>query len=358
MTPSSRKRHRLLLLLLLFLPMLLLFFLFLLLLWGSGGFQSPGTSTGPIAVIGEPAKADSVSTLRVMTWNIGYGYGVGSMGAGYATKSKEEIDRAITAMGELIRRDSIDIVLIQEIDFDSKRSGGTDQLRLLAEVSGLPYTARAVSWDANYVPFPYWPPRDHFGRVLSGAAVLSRFPIIENTAERLPKPDSNPWFYNMFYLFRMFQTVGVEIGDRTYFIANHHLESFDKHNRMEQALLARRRLAELAQRGDVLLFGGDLNSVPETAEKRSGFIDSPEDNYEADSTLAVFRGIPGFRELITAEEYASNPSPWDTYPANAPTRRVDFLFINSRFEVVGAKVVTEAGTLSDHLPVMAEVRIR
>ena len=52
--------------------------------------------------------------------------------------------------------------------------------------------AYAVNWDKRYVPFPYWPPVVHFGEMLSGQGVLSKFPILMNKKIVLQKPEENP----------------------------------------------------------------------------------------------------------------------------------------------------------------------
>jgi len=323
--------------------------------WGPGHLPEPGQYIHPIHVYGNPGPADSTRTLRVMTYNIGYGHGLGSDGSDYHPKTKEEIETAIRGIAELIRNDSIDVVLIQEIDFGSKRSGNFDQLAILAELTGLSYGAEAVGWDANYVPFPYWPPSYHFGRVLSGGAVLSRFPIVENQVMLLNKPSENAGYYNRFYLYRFHQAVGMVVNGDTLYVVNNHLEAFRTANRMEHAQSLVNWVEDLSKSKNVIAVGGDMNALPYNAAQFTDFNDKSGDDYTGDRTMEIIGMMKGFRELASHEEYATNRDIWHTFPADAPNRRLDYIFVNRRYSFSNGHIPRKYGSLSDHLPVVADI---
>ena len=123
-----------------FLKFILCTFMFMALLgaflfiWGPGPLPKPGRYEHPIHVYGNPAPTTPADRIRVMTYNLGYGYGLGSDGLDYHPKTHEEIGKAIREIGEVIRTDNIDIVLIQEIDFQSKKSGDINQLKMFFDV--------------------------------------------------------------------------------------------------------------------------------------------------------------------------------------------------------------------------------
>lgn len=336
------------------LPLLLVAFLYF---WGPGSLPEPGVYQHPVLVFGNPQQADSVASIRVMTYNIGYGHGIGSDGSDYHPKTREEIESAIRTMAEMIRDDSVDVVLFQEIDFGSKRSGSFNHLELFAEITGLTYGAEAVGWDANYVPFPYWPPRYHFGRVLSGGAVLSRFPIVDNQVMLLKKPDENAGYYNRFYLYRFHQAVGMVVNGDTVYVVNNHLEAFRTANRMEHAQSLVHWVEDLGKSKNVIAVGGDMNAIPYNAVQFTDFNDKSGDDYTGDRTMEIIGMMQGFRELTSHEEYAANRDIWHTFPADAPNRRLDYIFVNSRYSFSNGHIPRKYGTLSDHLPAVVDITV-
>lgn len=294
-------------------------------------------------------NSTQVDTLRVLTFNMAYGFGHGSDGVGYFPKPKELILEHLNRLATLLDEQKIDIVLLQEIDFDADRSGNTDQAKYLAERSGLKNYASVVSWNAKYVPFPYLPISNHFGKVKSGGAVLSRFPIQKQEVSILPKPESNPWYYNLFYPSRYFQTVYFAINGQSIALLNTHLEAYIVENRQDQAKQIKSALAENSA---IKFFGGDLNSLAPFAKKFHDFNDDYGDDYRNDKTQSILRDIPNFSEPRQAVD---NPD-YFTFPALKLNRQLDYLFVHDSLEVVSYKVL-QTEDLSDHLPILLTLKL-
>lgn len=140
------------------------------------------------------------SILRIVTYNMGYLSGMTNNTPQrpsrefYANNEK----RVITALRSL----DADIVGFQEIDFGSDRSYHTHQAKMICD-SLFAYGAFAVNWDKHYVPFPMWPPKVHFKKVLSGQAVMSPYLFSGHEVHHLEKVKSNPFYYNALYLDRL-----------------------------------------------------------------------------------------------------------------------------------------------------------
>src|SRR5690606_18851263 len=209
------------------------------------------------------SNEEQPSVIKILTFNLGFLYGEGSEGPGYEFRDKEYYEDALLKLAEEIKGWGADIVCLQEIDFASSRSGHIDQAKFIAEKAGYPYYAEASSWTANYIPFPYWPLTNHFGRISSGGAVLSRFPITKNEVTLLKKPDSQPWWYNLFYLHRYFQKVSIEINEREFKFVNLHLEAFDTDDRQRQI---QKLVAEIKDE-KIDFITGDFNMLPPSALK-------------------------------------------------------------------------------------------
>lgn len=332
---------------------LILLFLFLVagVVWMAGGVQSPRRFDAPVIETGAGRPVVATSTLTVVVWNIAWAYGPGSEGTGSA-QDEAHFASNLDRMGHFLAEQKADIVLLQEVDFGATRSHFMDQAERLAQAAQLGYVAPAVSWVANWVPFPYWPPRDHFGRMRSGGAVLSRFPIELNEVTLLDKPQSNPFWYNLFYLFRYVQETKIRVLGAPFRVYNAHLEAFDLENRKAQA----RAFSRIVEDGpdDLVIVGGDFNTVPPESPRRADFEDEPETDFSEDDTLAVLRSTGRLRDVF-AELFEDEPSSFFTFPAADPNRKLDHLLVSPEFRVVSARVARSPGTVSDHLPLVVRL---
>jgi endonuclease/exonuclease/phosphatase family metal-dependent hydrolase len=255
--------------------------------------------------------------LKILTWNIAWGYGLGSDGSAYEPKPLSHFESSLQSMSEMIHNLGVDIVFLQEVDFKSSRSHNEEQLDILSRKSGLLYRSQEISWDKAYVPFPGISPARQFGRILSGGGILSRYPIKKIASIHLPKPDENLKLYNWFYLNRYLQIVEIE-GLR---FCNLHLEAFSKSNR--QLHLA--KLAAALEEYQVDFAGGDFN----------GAISLPE---------------------AALNHYDLHPSPRPTFPSHDANETLDgFVMKKNRFADFQIKTL-DTGTVSDHLAVLVETK--
>lgn len=334
-----------------------------LIVWMAGGVQSARTFAEPVRVVGS-APADLVETrtgtITVVVWNIAWGYGWGSEGNGLA-KPASHFEASIKKLGAQLAALGADIALIQEIDFGADRSGNFDQAMVLAELAKLPFVAPAPSWSANYIPFPYWPPKEHFGRMSSGGAILSRFPIEINSVQLLEKPSEYPFYYNLFYLFRYLQHAQIRIGTETVQVYNTHLEAFKERNRVEQAQVVEKILAREGAAG--VMFGGDFNAVPAEATQKSNYADERAPGmtptaHETDDTVKIIRGIENLHDAFPPERYSAAENQYFTFPSHAPNRKLDHFFFGDHFELIDARVAKEVGNTSDHLPLVIRLRFK
>ncbi|WPU63329.1 endonuclease/exonuclease/phosphatase family protein [Peredibacter starrii] len=291
---------------------------------------------------------DRPSVVKVLTWNIGYLYGQGSEGPGYEHRGKEYYEEKLKEFAQQIKDWNPDVICLQEVDFESSRSGDLNQAQYLAAKAGYPYVAEAVSWDANYIPFPYWPLKNNFGRVKSGGAILSKYPLKNHSVTLLEKPQSQPWWYNLFYLHRYFQTVTIELDEKEYKIVNLHLEAFDKIDRLKQV----GQLVDKVKREGIDFVAGDFNMLPASATKRSKFYN--EDDYENDASYEGMQ-VSKLSEVVPDDIYAKDEKTYFTFPAWAPDRRLDYIFYKPGLKMMRAEVLSSA--LSDHLPLRATFQI-
>ncbi len=326
------------------LPLLLILLVLIFYFWGSCGFYDKEKYSEIVTY--NKQLSDASDTLKVMTYNIGYLSGMTNNLPVERTELlfKENLRRA----KKIIRQHQPDFIGFQEIDFGSSRSYEYQQLKKIGKPLNYHMGAKAINWDKYYVPFPYWPIKFQFGKMLSGQAVLSKMQIVNNELLVLDKPLGAPFYYKAFYLDRLIQITKVKINDDELIILNVHLEAFDRETREQQAEYLLEVFHEYASDYPVLLIG-DFNSPPPFAKGVS----------DVEKTISIFMNDDNIGEAISKEDYLLNEADYFTFNTADPYERLDYIFFNKdRIQKIDGDVLREAGDISDHFPVWMRFRIR
>jgi len=222
-----------------------------------------------------------------------------------------------------------------------------NQMDSIAIHAGFNYGASVVNWDKRYVPFPYWPIRSHFGELISGQGILSKFPVLSNKRIIMQKPEGNTFFYNAFYLDRLIQVVEVDVQGNLLILVNVHLEAFDRRTRELQAERVKEVVAGYMDSYPLLLFG-DFNSRPPF----------PQVKNNEENTIRKLRSISGIRMTVSEEAYSSDPQKYYTFNSQQPSEMIDYIFYNEKIIPLEFKVIHESTGISDHLPVFFKFIIK
>jgi endonuclease/exonuclease/phosphatase family metal-dependent hydrolase len=248
------------------------------------------------------AGAGAGAGVRVLSYNIH---------AGKDAQQQPNIERVAAIIDSL----DADIVLLQEVDRRTARAAGADHLAELEKLTGM-HAAFGKSLD--YQGGDY------------GIAVLSRWPIDSAATISLkvePPQERSGGSHE--------PRVGLHAVVRAPFgrlhVLNTHIDAGGPATYRRQEVIG--LLAHIRNRvpaGEALVFGGDLNARPTT-----------------DEIAAV--------SLALTDAFATCGSgAAETFPANAPDRRIDYVFYN-RARCIQARVpVTEA---SDHRPLFVTLEI-
>jgi len=316
-------------------------------LWATGWPQEPAEMGAPIVegTWGAPPPGERPSELRILSYNIHYGAGREDDFERRADRAT--VERTLDGIAAFIRARNPDVVLLQEVDYDSARTHGIDELDWIARKTGLRYLAPVVTWKARYLLWPYSAP---YGRMDSGQAILSKWPIVSHRRLRLPKPDNKPFWYNAFYLNRTLQHARLDVAGRPLDVFNVHTEAYDVANRRRHAELIVETLPRWMSEWTIL--AGDFNAVPPEATKKHDFADEPEQDMRADESIAAIRKL-GLEEIVPEARYRADEAAALSFPADAPSRRLDYLFFTPNFALREGGILREAGLLSDHLPTTA-----
>lgn len=236
--------------------------------------------------------------MRVLSYNMHHGRG-----------SDGKID--LKRIANVIRSTSADLVALQEVDRNTRRSGGVDQP---AELARLTEMEAVFERNIEYQGGDY------------GNAVLSRLPIERHQNHALPS----------YYDGEQRGVLEVEVqlrerGPPLIFFATHLDHRRDDRERMASA----KTIEELAGRhkNAALIVAGDLNATPDS------------------------RVIESFQRIWRSATSEADPTP--TFPAEMPKRQIDYVLYRppDRWRVVEVRVIDEP-VASDHRPILAVLEWR
>ncbi len=302
--------------------------LLLILTWYNWASR-PNLSKDDYALIVEneqfaPKIKDSV--YSIMTYNIGY---LSGMTNNKTSLSKELFASNLKKVKEEIQKMNPNFIAMQEIDFDADRTFNVNQQKELSEL-GFNFSAHCVNWDERYVPFPYWPPSAHFGKIISGQGVLSEYNIVSQDRIVLSRVEDELFFRRTMYLDRLAQIVKINIYGQDLIVINIHVEAFDKPTRLIQTKEVAHLFKKYAADYPVILLG-DFNSDPKNEN----------------ATIA---------EILKLEDIAVANLPKEnyelTFTSESPYERLDYIFYTPKtINCISSKVLHQFETSSDHLPI-------
>ena len=335
------------------------------------------------AIYYEDASQESAEfndTLKVMTWNIRFGAGripfFGDSCGDRVLMKEDTTIKYLQGIANYIDTMVIkpDILLIQEVDISSKRSAYVNQLQWLLNNTHFKYSAYASMWDAELIP------SDGLGKVDVGNAILSRWEITDAERIQLPlRTDQDP-LTQYFYIRRNILKAKIDLPVSEFYAVNIHATAFATDDTKQKHIAKYKEvLDDLDLLGATFVTGGDLNSVPPSADSTDFCY---EDMCNGESFHADANGGPhkegSYFENFTEEPNLIKPFYQDYFPAidtltvnnaenfthspwneNRPIndtnywdRKLDYLFTNIDGFSNG-KTHQEANLHSDHAPVSA-----
>lgn len=285
--------------------------------------------------------------FRVMTFNIGFCGGWDGLSVG--PQKRDVIRDRLDSIVQVIRAAECDIVVLQEVDCRSRRSGYVDQVAYIRSRSGLPYSEFVTTWKNPWVPYPsVCDVRRHWGPVHAGNIVMSRHPIVMSRAVELPRRTDKSWMYNLMYLHQVYHECVVAIPNRSIRIGHFHLDAFSPDTRIAQVQTI---LEAIPSAPGTMILAGDFNAVP----YHSGslyFPDEPETDYGDDLTLS-YLNRRGFSECRVPNGDPES-SGYD-FPAREPNRSLSYVMVTA--QMTGTSIALPAIEASDHRPVVADLVI-
>jgi endonuclease/exonuclease/phosphatase family metal-dependent hydrolase len=240
-----------------------------------------------------PKSAPDPTTFRVMTFNIQHGRGL---------DGQVNLER----IAAVILREGADLVALQEVDKGVARTARRD---LPAELAAL--TGMTAIFSNNF----------HFQGGEYGNAILSRFPI-------------RHWENRHYEMLRLGEQRGllqatVTIAGRELLLLNTHIDY--RGDDAERWLnVAEIETVARAHPGIPIILSGDFNDT---------------------SGSRVHRRLS---ETFTDVWAVAGAGAGDTYPANEPRKRIDFIWLSRAAAIKPLRAWVPTTDASDHRPVVAE----
>jgi endonuclease/exonuclease/phosphatase family metal-dependent hydrolase len=243
-----------------------------------------------------PTQAEPTTQFRVMTYNIHHGEGL---------DGKVNLER----IAHLIRREGADIVALQEVDQGVARTARRDFPAELAQLTGMTcvFSNNHTFQGGNY-----------------GNAVLSRFPVKRwtNFHYRMLRPNEQ----------RGLLQLVLDVHGREVVIMNTHIDhrpdDAERWSNIEEIESVVRE-----HTGKPIILAGDFNDVPGSRVHQRL-------SHTFDDTWERIGNGDGL-----------------TIPAEAPRKRIDYLWISKGGTITPLKVRVVPSDASDHLPVLAEFQL-
>ncbi|MFT5116873.1 MAG: endonuclease/exonuclease/phosphatase family metal-dependent hydrolase [Kiritimatiellia bacterium] len=262
-------------------------------------------------------------TITVAVYNIAHGRGGKYGGKNWNGESGEERERRLLSIAHLLKQQDVDVVILNEVDFDSDWSHNLNQAEMIAKKADFPYRVEQRNYSL-YHPF---------FKLQFGNAILSKYPI--DNARLL---EFMPLSMLEKMVFGNHDGVVVDLvlnENKKLSIVALHLEVRDGDSRLKTFSI----LQQLASTTSIpTILAGDFNSVKGAGGNRPSIIDKLTD-------------IDGVGYYPNA---SSNESSY-TFPSKNPVKTLDWILVPSSIKILQGQVLKV--NWSDHLPLIVDLKL-
>ncbi len=313
------------------------------------------------------AKSPSLTpgaTVKVLSWNVQYMAGKNYVffydkldGSGKDSRpSRQDIDLTFDEVAGVIKEENPDIILIQEVDENSKRTDYENQVEILKNKISTEYGCYTSAFyhKSAFVPHPMI-----MGSVGLKMATYSKYKMTKSIRHQLEKIPANILMKQYNLKRAVLETwISIEGSDKPLALFNTHLDAFAQgYDTMEKQVKETKELLDSKTKGDIpWLIGGDFNLLP-PGESYARLADDEKAYYQKETELQKifqnYSGIPALKD-VNSKEFPK----WFTHIPNGrssvPDRTIDFIFYSPNLKI-GKYYVRHQDTqkISDHMPLVA-----
>lgn len=307
----------------------------------------------------EQSPISKDETISITSFNIGYA-GLGKhqdffMDGGNMVRpdKKSIIVNNMKGITKNIKDINSDILLIQEVDENSKRSHYLNEPKFLNDNLDMS-SAFAYNFNAKFVPYPF---PHMIGKTMAGLMTFSKYNM--DSAQRFSLPTPFKWPVKTINLKRclLVSRFPVKGSDKDLVVINLHLEAYDSgEGKIAQTkALVKILKSEYEEKGNYVIAAGDWNQTlpgyPKTKLKKSDFWkpgEISEDSIPSPFKFVLDSSVPTCR---------LGNMPYDPKHKNTQHYYIDGFLISPNIKVVQVKNHDLGFEYSDHNPVTLEFKL-
>jgi endonuclease/exonuclease/phosphatase family metal-dependent hydrolase len=297
--------------------------------------------------------------FTLMTWNIGYA-GLGKdmdffyEGGKRVKPDQDEFRKYLDGILQTLRsNDTLDFILIQEADIDSKRSYHIDESEKLAGVLKDHSYAFAKNYDCRFVPVPYSEP---MGKVVSGILSFLRFQ--PGSAARVDFGTSFAWPKRLVFLKRCFLVMRFRLKNGSDLVLiNTHNSVFDEEGELRKKELKKLNdfMSEEFGKGNFVIAGGDWNQNPRGSDMKKIITGDRVKAIDLPFPAEIFSGW----QFIFDPELPTNRDVDTSYGlGRIKTTIIDFFVVSPNVIAESVKTINTGFENADHQPVIMKIKIK
>lgn len=295
--------------------------------------------------------------FTALIWNVGYS-GLGKEmdffydGGTTVRATKEQTEAYLNGIASfLAANDSVDFMMLQEVDKNSKRSYYIDQQQALAAVLPKYTQTFALNYDCAFVPMPLGLPYTPYGKTYGGLLSFSKY--LPNSATRYQFPGSFGWPTNLAMLRRCMLVWRYKLPNgKDLLMVNTHNTAYDETGDIKkQELLFMKNFfeAEYAN-GNYIVVGGDWNQVP-LGFSATAFNKTIAEGYTPQSITQDL--VPKGFAVVYDPTTPTNRSNKTAYTAGQSyTTLIDYFMVSPNIKTVAVKTHDMGFAYSDHQPML------
>lgn len=296
------------------------------------------------------------SLLTFLTWNIGYGglgkesdfFFDGGKGVRQSPEITEKNEKGIYHF--LKANDSIDFILLQEVDLESKRSYYNNQVSAIGALFPQKQSLFAKNYDCSFVPQPIENP---YGKCLAGIQTLTKFSNTNNSRIAL-SPDA-AWPMGLFMLDRCLLESRFPLPNgKELYVYNMHLSAYDDGTvKQEQMSKLKELVLEAYHKGNYVVVGGDWNQYPPE------YLPPSMKQKNAIAQINVEKHFPekGWNWGVDIQTPTNRKLESPFSESETDQIVIDFFLTSPNLHIEWVKGIDMQFEYSDHQPVLMQVKI-